>query len=81
MKKSMNTIHISKVQAMMQRPEPLDLTVLRGSDGAIIEYPNCISLRYDFYSGTRTIKLLNSNEVRRLRDVCILRVNGMEVVL
>jgi len=38
-------------------------------------------LKYDFYSGTRTIKLLTSNEIRKVRDVCISRINGLEVFL
>ena len=29
------------------------------------------SLLYDFYRGTRRMKLLDSNEIRQLRDVCV----------
>lgn len=76
----MQAIHLSTAQMMMQRPDPVDLTVWR-SDGAILTYENCISLKYDFYAGTRTIKLLASNQVRRVRDVCIRSINGLEVFL
>ena len=68
----MNAIHLSTAQAMLQRPDPVDLVVWRD---------NCISLRYDYYEGTRTVKLLNSNEIRKVRDVCIYQINGMEVFL
>ena len=33
------------------------------------------------YKGTRRMKLLDSNEIRQLRDVCIFGVNGMEVYM
>ena len=38
-------------------------------------------LRYDFYRGTRRMKLLDSNEIRQLRDVCVFEINGMEVFM
>ena len=45
------------------------------------ESTRCISLKYDFYKGTRRMKLLDSNEIRQLRDMCIFEVNGMEVYM
>lgn len=78
--KFMNAIHISTAQAMMLRPDPVDLVVFK-SDGSLVHYPNVISLRFDFYKGTRTIKFLRSNEIRTVRDVCISRINGLEVFL
>ena len=80
----MNAIHISTAQAMMSRPDPVDLDVWRSSGksaGEILHYENCISVHYDYYEGTRTIKLLKSNQIRKVRDVCILKINGMEVFL
>lgn len=80
----MQAIHLSTAQAMMQRPDAVDLVVWRSSGnnaGELIRYDNCISLKYDFYEGSRTIKLLNSNQVRRVRDVCIHSINGLEVFL
>ena len=47
----------------------------------IQHWHRCISLKYDFYKGTRRMKLLDSNEIRTLRDVCIFEVNGMEVYM
>lgn len=76
----MQTIHFSTAQAMLNTPDPVDISVWK-SDGSIMELHNCISLKYNFYAGTRTIKLLNSNQIRTVRDVCIFRVNGLEVIL
>ncbi|WP_418579887.1 hypothetical protein [Prevotella sp.] len=47
----------------------------------IQEWRRCISLKYEFYKGTRRMKLLDSNEIRQLRDVCVFEVNGMEVYM
>ena len=76
----MNSVHISTLRKLLQSPEPLDLTLWTRS-GEIQHWHSCISLRYDFYKGTRRMKLLDSNEIRQLRDVCIFEVNGMEVFL
>ena len=76
----MNAIHLSTAQAMMLRPDPVDLVVWK-SNGSLLHYPNVISLKYDFYAGTRRIKFLRSNEIRTIRDVCISRINGLEVFL
>lgn len=80
----MNAIHISTAQAMLLRPDPVDLVVWRSTGktaGELLHYDNCISLHYDYYEGTRTIKLLTSNQIRKVRDVCIFQINGMEVFL
>ena len=41
----------------------------------------CISLKYDFYKGTRRMKLLDSNQFRQLRDVCVFEVNDLVVFM
>ncbi len=38
-------------------------------------------LRYNFYQGTRQMKLLDSRQIRQVRDVCIFEINGLEVFL
>lgn len=75
-----NSIHITTMRAMLQAGDPVDIKVW-SKDGHVQEYKNCIPLRYDFYKGTRRIKLLSSREIRQVRDVCIFEINGMEVFL
>ena len=65
---------------MLQSTEPVDLK-LRMRSGEIQYRHRCISLRYDFYKGTRRMKLLDSNEIWQLRDTCVFEVNGMEVFM
>ncbi len=62
------------------KPEPLDLVVLKKS-GEVMNLNNCVGLKYDKYKGTRRAKLLDSGQIRMVRDCLILSVNGMEVFL
>lgn len=76
----MQSIHISTARAMLNSVDPVDISVWK-SDGSILELHNVISLRYSFYGGWRNVKLLNSGECRRIRDICIFRVNNLAVFL
>ena len=74
------SVHISTLRLMLQSPDPVDLRLWTRS-GEIQTWHHCISLRYDFYKGTRYMKLLDSNEIRTLRDACVFEINGMEVFM
>ena len=75
-----HTIHISPLRKMLKAGDPVDLKLWTKS-GEIQEWQNCVPLRYNFYKGTRQIKLLNSGQIRQVRDVCIFEINGIEVHL
>ena len=74
------SVHISTMRQMLQSGDPVDIKLWTKS-GSIQEYRNCISLRYNFYQGTRQIKLLTSRQIRQVRDVCIFEINGLKVFL
>ena len=74
------SIHITTMRKMLDAGEPVDIKLWTKS-GEVQKWNNCISLRYNFYAGTRNIKLLSSGQIRRLRDVCVFEVNGLEVFL
>ena len=76
----MQSIHISTARAMLNSGDPVDISVWK-SDGSILELHNVISLRYSFYGDWRNVKLLNSGEVRKIRDICIFSVNKLEILL
>ncbi len=63
---------------MLQAGAPVDISLWK-SNGEIQHYRNVVPLWYDFYKGIRRIKLLDSREIRTVRDVCIFEINGMEV--
>lgn len=76
----MQAVHINTARAMLNAGDPVDLSVWK-KDGSIMELKNCITLHYDFRGGWRNIKLLESGEMRRIRDCLIFRINGLEVFL
>ena len=65
--------HISRRRTLMTRNRTIHFKILH--------LHNCISLRYDFYAGTRNIKLLTWGQIRKIRDCCIYNVNGCSVFL
>ena len=73
-------IHISTACDMLMKPEPLDLVVLKKT-GEVMRLDNCVGLKFDKYKGTRRVKLLDSGQIRMIRDCLILRINGMDVFL
>ena len=72
-------IHISTARAMLNSGDPVDLTWL-ASDGSVLSH-KVVSLRYDFRGGWRNVKILPSGVCRRVRDVCMMSVSGLEVFL
>ncbi|MBO6250816.1 MAG: hypothetical protein J6N71_05650 [Muribaculaceae bacterium] len=74
------SIHISTLRKMLQAGDPIDIKLWTKS-GEIQEWRNCVPLRYDFYKGTRRMKLLDSGQIRQVRDCLIFAVNEMEVFL
>lgn len=74
------SIHISQARTMLDSGQPLDITVVKKS-GEIIELKDAVSLKYHFYKGIRTVKLLKSRRIMTLRDVMILRVNDFRVFI
>ena len=75
-----HAIHTTTIKRMLQSPDPVDIKLWTRS-GEIQCWLRCISLRYDFYKGTRRMNLLDSNEIRQLRDVCVFEINGLEVFM
>ena len=73
-------IHISTMREMLKRPDPVDLIVL-AKDGRVLHRDNCVGLKFDLYKGTRRIKMLSSGQIRTVRDILILSINGCEVMI
>lgn len=65
---------------MLNTREPVTLHVWK-RDGSVMVLRDAVSLRYSVYGGYRNIKLLGSGQRRRIRDVCIFRINDLEVYL
>ena len=65
---------------MLKRPDPVDLVVL-AKDGRVMYLNNCIGLKFDQYKGTRRVRLLDSGQIRCIRDILIMSINGCEVMI
>lgn len=65
---------------MLNRPVLVDIR-LWTCTGEIQEWRRCILIKYDHYKGTRKFKLLDSNQIRQMRECCLFELNGMEVFL
>ena len=76
----MARIHISTACEMLLKPDPVDLVVLT-KEGRILSLENCVGLKYDRYQGTRHIKVLSSGQIRTIRDILIISINGCELML
>lgn len=76
----MNSIHISTARLILNRPDPVDIRLWTRT-GEIQEWHRCISIKYDHYKGTRKFKLLDSGQIRQMRECCLIEINGMEVFL
>lgn len=76
----MKSIHISQARKILDRGKPVSLRVVT-SKGTVLEAENVVSLRYDFYGGTRSIKWLASGQIRTIRDVCIIGIDDFEVFI
>ena len=74
------SIHINTMREMLKSGDPVDITLWTKS-GQIQHWRNCISLRYNFYKGVRRVKLLDSRQIRTVRDVCIFEINNLTVFL
>lgn len=76
-----DAIHISQARKMLDSGQKVDLYVVKKKNGALLEAKDVVSLRYDYYAGTRTIKFLRSGKKRTIYDVCIVGINDFDVYL
>lgn len=76
-----DAIHISQARAMLDSGKPVSLTYCKLKNGAIITAHDVVSLRYDYYTGMRTIKFLRNGQIRSIHDCLIIGINDLEVFL
>ena len=73
-------IHHTQALAMLNSGQPVTLRLI-SARGRIMQWADVISLTYDRYKGTRSIKFLRSGQIRTIHDVCIIGINDLEVYL
>lgn len=78
-----HAIHYTTALTMLYSGDPVDISFWK-RNGEIVHLHNCIALPNKAaarYSGTQNFKLLASGQIRKIRHVCIFRINGLEVFL
>lgn len=73
-------LHISQALAMLNHGQRVSLSVITVK-GKLMVYEDIISLSYDRYKGTRSIKFVRSGEIRTIHDVCIVGIDDFDVFL
>lgn len=76
----MTDIHLSTARKIMQHGE-FSLSWVTQS-GELRHADRAVSLKYDFKTGTRTIKIIFDDkppQIKRIRDVLITHINDIEV--
>ena len=76
-------IHYTTALTMLHSGDPVDISFWK-RNGEIVHLHNCIALPNKAvarYSGTQNFKVLASGQIRKIRLVCIFRINGLEVFL
>lgn len=87
------TIHQTTALTILHSGDPVDPSfwslacrsaIAEKRDVEIVHLHNCIALPNKSaarYSGTQNFKVLTSGQIRKIRLVCIFRINGLEVFL
>ncbi len=71
---------IGDARRLLDAGQPVSLVYIK-KNGQRMEARNIVSLRYDFYTGLRTIKFLANGLKRTIHDVLIIAINEFEVFL
>lgn len=66
---------------MLDSGRPVSLTYCKRKNGSVINARDVVSLRYDFYTGMRTIKFLHNGQIRSIHDCLIIGINDLDVFL
>lgn len=74
------SIHISDARRMLDRGQRVSLRIVK-KNGQLMEAADVVSLSYDIYAGTRTIKWMRSGKKRTIHDVQIIGIDDFDVFL
>lgn len=66
---------------MNDKTRSFSVTAWKVKDGSIVHYDDVVTLTYDVETGVRRIKFIKSREIRTLKDICIHKINDIDVYL
>ena len=79
-------IHISKINLITEKknadgkPVPFSFKAV-SLKGEIIDGENCVVTSSNYHNNTRNIKWLDSGEIRKIKNVSFIELNGVEVTM
>lgn len=73
-------IHIFQALAMLNSGNRVSLRIIT-TKGKLMVADDVVSLSYDRYKGTRSIKFMRSGQIRTIHDICIVGIDDFEVFL
>lgn len=79
-------IHFSKINIITEKkdasghPLPFDFKAIT-LEGEIIQGKNCVVTSSNYENKTRNILFIDSQEIRKLRNISFIEINGVEVTL
>jgi hypothetical protein len=79
-------IHSSKINIITEkkdasgRPLPFDFEAIT-LEGERIQGKNCVVTSSNYENKTRNILFIDSQEIRKLRNISFIEINGVEVTL
>ena len=75
-----NLVHINTMRDMLKSGEAVSLRFWR-EDGEIVSIDNAICTSSYYHGNTFNMKLLTSNQFRKIRAITIFEINDMEVFI
>ena len=73
-------MHLSEAVRIIESRQPVKLEVLK-KDGSIMEMRNAVSVSSYVRGGIRRMKLLDSDQIREIRDRLIISLNDEEIYI
>lgn len=79
-------IHISKIGFITEKkdasgkPLPFSFKAIL-MDGRLLEGSNCVVTSSNYHRDTRNIKWLESGEIRKIKNISFIEINGIEITL
>lgn len=73
-------MHLNEAVRIIESRQPVKLEVLK-KDGSIMEMRNAVCVSSYVRGGTRRMKLLDSAQIREIRDRLIISLNDEEIYI
>lgn len=77
--KKLTTIHRNDALRLLEDGQPHTLRLWKLSTGDILEYKDARCTSHHTVGGTHNVRLPKSGLVRKLRDVALFEIDGLEV--